>query len=121
VKVATDPRKEPSATGGARKKAIVAWRASSPSICEIKPAGSAQRVRINQLIEFRGNRKEVRAALAFNRLTKNLKPLWERGRCPCLTCSESLRVRRLDWGRAQVFFHAVALIKLLLRLRRMHG
>ena len=69
-----------------------------------------RRVGINQLVKFEGNRKE-------NTPKEKLKPLWNVGAARCLTCSESLRVRRLRLGAPKFLFHLIALIKLLLRLR----
>jgi hypothetical protein len=80
------------ATGAARKKAIVAVaRQLAVDLWRIKTGRPRRRVGINQLVKFEGNRKE-------NTLKEKLKPLWNAGAARCLTCSESLRVRRLRLG-----------------------
>src|SRR6266852_8581472 len=57
-----------------------------------------RRVRLNQLVSSRGTERRTR-------LTKQLKPLWNAGAARSLTCSESLRVRRLRLGAPKFLFH----------------
>jgi transposase len=57
-----------------------------------------RRVGINRVSQFEGNRNE-------DTPEETLKPLWNAGAARCLTCSESLRVRRLRLGAPKFLFH----------------